>query len=488
MNRPLRMTRTEFISAVINQDQWSKTDKKLLKAGLTKAGLIHKDQLRASGDPYLEGHCLPVAYHLYSLGLEASLVAAGLLHDVLEDSQLSLAQLEAEFGTEIAFLVNSVSRLKTVKYQPSQVRIDSLRKFFVALAQDVRVIVLKLCDRLHNLETLEHLSPGKRKRIAQESLLIHGQLAARLNMGELAQQINDAAFVFADPANYQKTVQARQLALADNRKVIEHVYRTSLAGLTKKLNYQPLIDRRLKGYYSLYKKLAGNDWQIKTVNDLVALRIIVKNQDDCYQALSWLHQHYRPVTGRLKDYIGQPKTNGYQSLHTTIFSGHGGVVEFQIKTRAMHHFNEYGPASHFHYKQHQALDRPANPDFDWLRQLNQLEPGQNQSQYLKQLKTDFFADRIFVMTPKGDVIDLPAGASALDFAFAVHSHLGRQAKGARINGSYKAIKSKLATGDIVEIIKSKTSQPSRQWLTWVNTSLAKRQIKNCLKPEPKSPT
>ena len=477
LDPPFELSRTTFFDGLQSSGRFNADDLKRIEAAYDLGQRLHQGQKRASGADYFRGHCVLVAWHLHQLEMEPNLVIAGLLHDTIEDTEADVKMLKKHFGSDVAFLVDSVSNLGSVKYRYYDRHVASLRKFFVAVAKDVRVVILKLCDRYHNLQTIRFLPPAKQKRIAKESMLIHGQLAARLNMSQLAQQINDTAFAVVDPENYRKTVRLRKSSLGPTTKVVESIYRDILTQLTPKLGYQPTIKRRTKGIYSLHRKLLDNHGDIGSIADLVALRIIAQTDDDCYKALGLIHNRRQPVTGRFKDYIASPKPNGYQSLHTTVFSGHGGMVEIQIRTQQMDQLAEYGIASHYNYKSNTARPDHRPKEFSWLDQLGQIDPDQPRSQYLKDLKTDFFSDRIFVMTPKGDVIDLPRGATALDFAFAVHSDLGLTAKGVRINEVYKALKTPLADNDLVEISTRKNSRPTRAWLDWTVTSTAHQRIR-----------
>lgn len=480
LDPPFELSRAAFFDELEASRRFNKTDLRRIGQAYDLGQQLHRGQKRASGADYFRGHCLLVGIHLHRLEMEPNLIIAGLLHDTIEDTEADAELLDRHFGPDVAFLVDAVSNLGAIKYRYYDRHVASLRKFFVAVAQDVRVVILKLCDRYHNLQTLRFLPAEKQQRIAKESMLVHGQLAARLNMSQLAQQINDAAFAVVDPEAYQTTAKIRNRLLGPTTKVAEAIYRDCLAQLTPRLGYQPEVNRRIKGIYSLHRKLASGDGDISTIADLIALRIIVKKADDCYKALGIIHSHWRPVTGRFKDYIANPKPNGYQSLHTVIFSGHGSTVELQVRTRQMHHLSQFGVASHYNYKAGKARPDFKPSEFSWLGQLGQLDLDRPQSQYLKELRTDFFSDRIFVMTPKGDPVDLPAGATALDLAFAVHSQLGLTAKGARINGIYKALKTPLAEGDLVEIVTAKTSRPTRAWLGWVTTSLAKSRLRSHL--------
>ena len=456
-------------------------DLALIRKAFRLGSLWHKDQKRASGKDYFKGHCAHVAYHLNELRMPAVMIAAGLLHDALEDTEATHEMLEKEFGPEIAFLVDGVSNLGPLKYRRYKRHVASLRKFFVAVAKDARVIVIKLCDRYHNLRTLHYLPEEKQKRIAEESMLVHAQMAQRLNIPQLYQQINDAAFPYVYPEDCRRVRELQKKTLAKADKIITRIYRRCLLLLSRELGYQPIIDRRIKSTYSLYKKLLDKDWNIDAIYDIIALRIRVRSIEDCYRTLGILHARWQPLQNRFKDYIAAPKTNGYQSLHTTIFSGDGRVVEIQIKTDVMHQMAEFGLASHLGYKDTKAARQEGaiKARFSWLGQLDILKDAENFNlqDYLKELKTDFFTNRIFVMTPKGDVVDLVEGATVLDFAFAIHTDIGLTAKGGRVNGVYKALKTPLKQQDIVEIITDKKMMPQRSWLAWVKTSTARQQIK-----------
>ena len=470
------ISQKELLQELSLSEHLTAKDLALVRKAFRLGSLWHKGQKRASGKDYFKGHCAHVAYHLNELRMPAVMIAAGLLHDSLEDTEATHEMLEKEFGPEITFLVDGVSNLGPLKYRRYKRHVASLRKFFVAVAKDARVIVIKLCDRYHNLRTLHYLPEEKQKRIAEESMLVHAQMAQRLNIPQLYQQINDAAFPYVYPEDYRRVRALQKKTLARADKIITRIYRRCLLLLSRELDYQPTIDRRIKSTYSLYKKLLDKDWNIDAIYDIIALRIRVRSIEDCYRTLGIIHARWQPLQNRFKDYIAAPKTNGYQSLHTTIFSGDGRVVEIQIKTDAMHQLAEFGLASHFGYKDAKAAR------FSWLDQLDILKDTENFNlqDYLKELKTDFFTNRIFVMTPKGDVIDLVEGATVLDFAFAIHTDIGLTAKGGRINGIYKALKTPLKQQDIVEIVTDKKIVPQKSWLNWVKTPNARQQIKACL--------
>ncbi|MCU0667282.1 MAG: RelA/SpoT family protein [Patescibacteria group bacterium] len=446
------------------------------------AKVAHEGQLRASGKPYFTGHCVPVAVHIIELGMDSHMIVAALLHDTIEDTDITVDIIEKEFNKDVANLVGGVSKLGHLKYRGNERHVESLRKFFVSSAKDVRVVILKLADRWHNLETLKFLPADKQKRIALESIMIHAPLASRLGMGKLVNTINDLAFPYAYPEEFLKTKKLMDYKLKKAEGTIKKMYRDLLFDVSRELGYSPKIDKRIKGTYSLYRKLDRKNWNEDEIFDLVALRVITHSISDCYQALGAVHTHWKPVPGRVKDYIAVPKPNGYQSLHTAVFSGDGPIVEIQVRTEQMHEFNEYGIASHHSYK-NRSLQRGINKEtFAWIEQLREYQAADvSPNDYLKRLKTDFFQDRIFVFTPKGDVIDLPEGSTIIDFAYAVHSEIGSHAIGGKINGKYMALKSTLQSGDIVEIDTSPKAKPSDKWLEMSITSYAQNRIRKSVK-------
>ena len=449
----------------------------------------HKGQYRENGQEYFVGHSVPVAIHIAEISWDETLICAALLHDLIEDTEVTYSILTKEFGKDIATLVEGVSKLGKLKYQGNERHVESLRKFFVSIARDVRVVILKLADRWHNLETLQYLPVEKQQRIALESIMIYAPLASRMGMGKLVTIINDLAFPYAYPAEYArtKTIISSQLKKADS--TIQKIYRNIATELYNAFGYSPQINKRVKGLYSLYKKLERKNWIVDEIYDLIALRVIVNNVAECYQALGIIHNKWKPVPGRVKDYIAVPKPNGYQSLHTAIFTGDGFILEIQIRTPQMHDFNESGVASHHSYKNSHLQKGPNKESFAWIEQLREFQNNElRTATYLKRLRTDFFQDRIFVFTPRGDVIDLPSGASILDFVYAVHSDIGFHASGGKINGKYVGLKSKLSSGDIVEIITNKKSKPSDKWLEYCVTSSAIGKIRRYLKVEAKDLT
>ncbi len=460
----------------------SNQDLQLIKHAYDFAKLAHKGQLRANGNPYFEGHCIKVAEHILEFGMDTTLICAALLHDTIEDTPITAEDLKIEFGDEISFLVEGVSKLGNIKYSGNEHHVESLRKFFVFVAQDVRVVILKLADRLHNLETLQYLPEVKQHRIAVESIMIHAPLASRMGMGKLVSQINDLAFPYAYPEEYKRTADIMENFIRNSNETVKKIHRDLSADLFNSLNYLPKIDERIKGTYSFYKKLVSKKWNVNEIYDLIAIRAIVKSIPDCYQAMGVIHNHWRPIPGRVKDYIAIPKPNGYRSLHTTVFSGDGHILEIQIRTLDMHINNEYGMASHHDYKQSHSEGSSDKESFAWIEQLRELQNlNLATNDYYARLKTDFFQDRIFVFTPKGDVVDLPATATILDFAYAVHTKIGEHAGGGRINGKFMALKTQLKNGQIVEIVTNSKARPSNKWLEMCITNTALSNIRKYVK-------
>jgi GTP pyrophosphokinase len=462
-------------------------DFKLIVRAYDFAKTAHDGQLRANGKPYFEEHCVKVANHILDLGLDGPLICAALLHDTIEDTSVTVEELQKEFGKEIAFLVEGVSKLGNIKYHGNERHVESLRKFFVFVAQDVRIVILKLADRWHNLETLEFLPKEKQNRIAVESIMIHAPLASRMGMGKLLGTIDDLAFPYAYPAEYSRVKKLMDSQIKNSDETVKKIHRDLSADLFNSLGYLPKIDERIKGTYSLYKKLERQKWNLEKIYDLIAIRAIVNSIPDCYQALGVIHNHWRPVPGRIKDYIAVPKPNGYQSLHTVVFSGDGHIIEIQIRTQQMHESNEYGLASHHSYKNSTVQRGSDKESFAWIEQLRELQKSNLESHdYYSSLKTDLFQDRIFVFTPKGDVVDLPVGATILDFAYAVHTKIGDHAGGGRINGKFMALKTPLKSEQIIEIVTNPKARPSDKWLEMCVTNTALSHIRKYTKAQRQS--
>jgi GTP pyrophosphokinase len=458
----------------------TENDKHLIIRACDFAHKAHEGQLRKSGEPYYI-HVFETGVNLAMLKMDAETVAAGIMHDVLEDTQVTEDEMAKEFGEHITKLVNGVTKLGKLRYTGAERHVESLRKFFIAMADDIRVVVIKLCDRLHNIQTLEHVSPEKQKRIALETLEIHARLADRLGMGRLKSQLEDAAFPYVYPDDYTKTVELFESIRPIDDVQLEDVVATLEEELITFDVEIERIDYRVKHLYSLWQKLKRYKMDISKVHDIVALRIIVPTVADCYQALGVIHGLYRPVPGRFKDYIAVSKPNGYKSLHTTIFSGYGNTLEVQIRTPEMHQEAEYGIASHLTYK-----ELGKNKDKDailqktgWTKELLEWQKDVDQhKEFMSNLKNDFFEHRVFALTPKGDVIDLPDGSTPIDFAYAVHSDIGDHVASAKVNGKMVPLDTKLNNRDVVNIEVKDSASPKRKWLDMAKTTLAKRKIRN----------
>lgn len=458
-------------------------DKALIEKACIFAEKAHHGQLRKSGEPYYN-HVFSTGLNLATLKMDADTIAAGIMHDVLEDTTVTPLQMTEAFGPRIVSLVEGVTKLGKLRYSGAERHVESLRKFFVAMADDIRVVVIKLCDRLHNIQTLQYVSPEKQRRIALETLELHARLADRLGMGRLKAQLEDAAFPYVYPDEYKKTLLLFESMRPISDGQMEKVVTTLEEELTTFDVEIERIDYRVKHLYSLWQKLKRYKMDSSKVHDVLALRIIVPEIADCYQALGVIHGLYRPVPARFKDYIAVPKPNGYRSLHTTIFAGDGNTLEIQIRTKEMHREAEYGIASHLSYKE---LGKKASKEevikkTGWTKELLEWQKDVDKHQdFMKNLKSDFFEKRVFVLTPKGDVIDLPEGSSPVDFAYTVHSDIGDHMAGAKVNGKLVPIDTILQNRDVVEIEVKESASPKRKWIDMARTTLAKRHIRAYIK-------
>jgi GTP pyrophosphokinase len=473
------MANADDIIVLMEDHKPNKEETILIEKACVFAEKAHEGQLRASGDPYFT-HVLATAKNLASFGMDATTIAAGLLHDTIEDGKATEEEIQTEFGDDILFLVQGVTKLGKVKYQGRERHAESLRKFFVAVAADFRVLMIKLADRLHNLQTLQYVKPEKQKRIALEAIEIYAPLAHRLGIGKLKGDIEDAAFPFAFPKEYaeiEKFMKQKKEATETNIKAVE-------IELGKELEQQKVtvvkMNSRIKHKYSLWKKLQKYKKEPEKIYDIMALRVIVPTIEDCYRTLGIVHSLWRPLPERIKDYIALPKLNGYQSLHTTIFTGDGGIVEIQIRTPEMHGIAEYGIASHFAYKEVEEKNKKPKTvsKYAWIDEFHELARTIHENDaFLKDLKMDFFKDRIFIFTPEGDVIDLPEESSPIDFAYAIHSDIGNHTSSAKINGKMSPLSTKLQMNDIVEIHTKESAHPGSKWLDYAKTTLARKHIK-----------
>jgi len=450
----------------------------------------HGEQKRKSGEYYII-HPVAAAEELIKMQMGVDVIAAALLHDVPEDTEVGLDQIEKIFGPNIAFLVSGITKLSKIRYTGEELYVENLRKMFVAMSKDIRVIFVKLADRLHNLHTLNHVSPEKARRIALESLEIYAPIANRLGISYFKGEIEDAAFPYVYPEEYKELVAQSQDTVEERLKELEDV-KTRVAAILKDENLQYIeLVGRAKKYYSLFLKLREKK-EIDNVFDLVALRIVVPTIADCYVALGIIHKHFTPLPNRVKDYIANPKPNGYQSIHTTVIDKSGIVFEVQIRTQEMHEFAEYGIAAHWAYSQGGKNSKQTAQEINtafvpgeqlkWIKELVTLGSEEiSQEEYLKTVKLDLFANRIFVLTPKGDVLDLPTGATPLDFAYKIHKDIGNITQMAKVNGAMVKLNHELKNGDLVEILTNKKQRPTRDWLDWVVTRSARKYISHMLK-------
>lgn len=448
----------------------------------------HKDTKRESGEPYII-HSVRVAETIHKWHLDESSIAAALLHDVVEDTRFTIKDIQKNFGDEIAFLVNGLTKLENIPYSQENPDVENLRKLIISFSKDLRVLIIKLADRLHNMQTLAALPPERQKRISQETEDIYAPLAYRLGMQRLSGELEDLSFPYTHPEAYDWLLKSIKEPYAERIKYLKRI-KPIVEKALRDGGLQPiLIDTRAKRYASLYKKLMRYDMELEKIYDLAALRIIVKTVEDCYAALGLIHKLWTPLPNKIKDYIARPKPNGYRSIHTTVSCVDNKITEFQIRTQEMHDEAELGIAAHWAYdqikssKEHAAKWKgvTSRKELVWVEQLQNWQKAfTNRKDFLDALKVDFFKDRIFVMTPHNDVIDLPSGATPIDFAYRIHSDLGDQCVGAKVNNKLVPLDYILNSGDIVEVVTQKGKKPSKDWLRFVKTSFAKKQIRSIL--------
>lgn len=453
-----------------------KADLDLIRLAYNFAAAAHEGQFRKSGEPYII-HPLAAAHILAHMRIDPLIVAATLLHDVPEDTTVTLEDIQKNFGSEIASLVNGITKLGKLKYRGVERYIENLRKMFVAMAEDVRVMIMKFADRVHNLTTLDALPQEKRYRIAIESLEIYAPIAGRLGMDTMKGELEDLSFKYVYPNEYIRTKQLQNERLSGKETYLENIGEYARKEFEKSNIKIIEIKGRNKRLYSLYQKLLRKDNDITKIYDFVAMRIIVPTVGDCYAVLGILHKIWKPLKGRIKDYISQPKPNGYQSLHTTLFCDQGEIVEFQIRTPEMNEQAEFGIAAHWHYDEKGA--RMPKKQIAWAKELAEIQKDIfNKISDLEEIKVDFLQARIFVFTPKGDVIDLPEGATPVDFAFHIHTDVGNKCGASIVNDKMVSLNTPLKNGDVVEIITEKNRKgPNPDWLDFVKTHTARTHIK-----------
>ena len=497
----------EWMTSLI-KDIYKKDPNGLIGRAYAFAERAHAGQKRKSGEPYFN-HSLATAEILHSWHLDDATIAAGILHDTVEDTGVPLETIKKEFGEEVAFLVDGVTKLGRIKYRETPAsgndatakkeairqaveenKAENLRKMVLALSQDLRVVFIKLADRMHNMQTLKALPPAKQKRIALETDEIYASLAYRLGMHNVSGELQDLAFPYLHPREYEWLLSTTKERYAEREKYLEKI-KPQVKKVLEEHDIHPLdIEIRAKRYSSLYKKLLKRDMDIERVHDLVAMRIIVETLPECYAALGVIHEAWPPLPRRIKDYIAMPKPNAYRSLHTTVIGPEGKRVEIQIRTKEMHDENEYGIAAHWLYKQKQegvaVSGKKLAQEIAWVQQLRNWQERftgktDDPEEFVRAMKIDFFTDRIFAVTPRGDVIDLPAGSTPIDFAYHVHSEIGNSAVGAKINGVISTLDHVLKSGDVVEIITQKGKKPSEDWLRFAKTTIARDHIRMTLR-------
>ena len=461
-----------------------KQDEDMIRRAYKLAEDSHKDQKRKSGDPYIM-HPARVAWLLADLVNDPSTIAAGLLHDVIEDCGVTYNQLKAQFSVEVADLVEGVTKISSLNFSTArESQVATLRKMILAMASDVRVVLIKLCDRLHNMLTLDHLSPQRQKAIAQSTMDIYAPLANRLGMARMRVHLEDLSMQYLHPAAYARLNELMATTAQRDMRIVQET-RQTLQEQIDKLKIPITIQGRRKHLYSLFRKMAEQGISFEEVHDVLAIRVIANSIGECYEVLGVVHSLWKPLSGRFKDYIAAPKENGYRSIHTSVIGVENRIIEIQIRTREMHDEAEEGIAAHWRYKEGaQPSDKKVKEEkrLVWLRQLvGWLKDVHDPSEFMRELKRDVFEASIFCYTPKGDIIEMPKDSTALDLAYRIHTQLGHTCCGARVNNRMDSIRTVLQTGDVVDIIASKAAHPTTDWLQFATTGRARNKIRHYLK-------
>ena len=471
------MTLQDLITKI--ESYTNEPDLDLVKRAYNFADEAHQGQYRDSGEPFFI-HPVEVAMILTDLEMDETSIVAALLHDVVEDTEVTLDKIEEEFGEGVALLVNGVTKLSKIAFKSREEhQAENFRKMFLAMAKDIRVILIKLADRLHNMRTLSYIKPAKQKRKAEETIEIYAPLAHRLGMFRMKWELEDLSFRFLEQKKYYDLAKKVAATRKEREEAIDHAIQTIMDKVEDETSIKAHIYGRPKHLWSIYQKMVRQKKEFSEIYDLTAIRAIVNTVRECYEVLGIIHELWKPVPGRFKDYIAMPKSNMYQSLHTTVIGPEGAPLEIQIRTWDMHRTAEYGIAAHWRYKEGRKDVEDFERKLTWLRQLLEWQKDlQDASEFMEHLKIDLFEDEVFVFTPQGDVVSLPRGASPIDFAFSIHTEVGFNCVGAKVNGKMKTLGYRLQNGDIVEVITSKTNTgPSRDWLKYVKTSRARSKIK-----------
>ena len=467
-------------------DNYSEIDRKLLLDAYRYAELMHEGQKRASGEPYFSHPCA-VAEILIGLGMDTPSIAAAFLHDVIEDTQATNEDIRTQFGNEILTLVDGVTKLDKIRYASHEEEdAENFRKIFVAMANDIRVIIIKLADRLHNMRSLNFLSNERQQRIAKETLEVFTPLAGRLGISQIKCELEDLCLKYLDPEAYEYLVTNIHQKLEERKSFVDFVV-NELKNILKDGAIEGEVFGRPKHFYSIYKKMKNQGKSLDQIYDLAAVRVIVKNTEECYEVLGKIHKRWKPVPGRIKDYIATPKRNLYQSLHTTVVTNFGQIFEIQIRTQEMHKMAEFGIAAHWRYKENKSGETGFDQRLSWIRDVMDWQGSLNDSkEFVDSLKNDLYSNELLVFTPHGKVISLPLEATPVDFAYAIHSEVGNKCVGAKVNSRIVPLNSQLHTGDVVEILTSpNTKGPSWDWLKFVKSSSAKGKIRAFFKREMK---